>query len=447
MTECGQTTGMHEDYGSASPTSPLNPRVYQDDESRGCCSWGLDHNSTWEEINVYAREQDEKRERTYRRDVQCCCRFPWLCGHNVPIAKRPPGPVPHVCFMVNLKSGVGRGADLCQTLKSVDDVTVIDLQKLCPTPDILRGQVLKVIQLHHRAQGIRIVAAGGDGTVSWVASLIEEACQKLNIDNVPMAVLPCGVGNEVSRCTGFGASYGGESLENFVVDVMTGRTAMLDTWTVTIEEESGRVEERIAVCFFSAGFDASIAHRFHQMRERSGSKPISNTLNKAWHVWYGIVEGMSFEKYVREDSMDLRVDSLWVKLPPRINTVQIMSLPSSADGNDFFGLGQASGPHELQNYSYPNFGDGLLEVVGTGGVAEVVAIRNRAAHSHRLAQGGRVELVLHKPTPVQMDGEPWMQEPCTVTMEARGKQPVVIGRGSTRGAGIRRQSWPEMEEA
>ena len=43
-----------------------------------------------------------------------------------------------------------------------------------------------------------------------------------------------------------------------------------------------------------------------------------------------------------------------------------MSLPSSADGNDFFGLGQQSGANELQSYRYPNFGDGLLEVVGTG---------------------------------------------------------------------------------
>eukprot|EP00959_Pyramimonas_sp_CCMP1952_P065264 1362523-Pyramimonas_sp.AAC.1 len=54
--------------------------------------------------------------------------------------------------MVNLKSGVGRGADLCETLESVEGVTVIDLQKLCSTPDILRGQVLKIIHQHYRAQ-------------------------------------------------------------------------------------------------------------------------------------------------------------------------------------------------------------------------------------------------------------------------------------------------------
>jgi hypothetical protein len=44
-----------------------------------------------------------------------------------------------------------------------------------------------------------------------------------------------------------------------------------------------------------------------------------------------------------------------------------------------------------------------------GGIGEIAAIRVGATHSHRIAQGVRAELTLHKPTPIQLDGEPWLQ--------------------------------------
>ena len=48
-----------------------------------------------------------------------------------------------------------------------------------------------------------IAAAGGDGTVSWVAELIHDACALVGTRNVPpIAILSLGTGNELARVTG-----------------------------------------------------------------------------------------------------------------------------------------------------------------------------------------------------------------------------------------------------
>jgi len=63
---------------------------------------------------------------------------------------------------------------------------------------------------------------------------------------------------------------------------------------------------------------------------------------------------------------------------------------SSGDGIDFFGTGQPSVQGEAQRLQHPCIGDGLLEVVGTRGVADLVAIRLQLQHSRRLGQGSTV---------------------------------------------------------
>jgi hypothetical protein len=41
---------------------------------------------------------------------------------------------------------------------------------------------------------------------------------------------------------------------------------------------------------------------------------------------------------------------------------QVLNIHASADGIDFFGVGQGSTTTELQSYSAPALGDGMLEV-------------------------------------------------------------------------------------
>lgn len=69
-------------------------------------------------------------------------------------------------------------------------------------------------------------------------------------------------------------THTGKKLAKFLMHVATRRTFHLDTWTITCQpaEEGAACSEEQIVCFASAGFDASIAWRFHHMRENSPSE-------------------------------------------------------------------------------------------------------------------------------------------------------------------------------
>jgi len=190
---------------------------------------------------------------------------------------------------------------------------------------------------------------------------------------------------------------------------------------------------KTSVCFFSIGFDASIAMQFHQLRERTPCCADSVGKVIAGHGLLGVTEAFSSRKYLRPGVMSLRVDGEDIPIPEGAKTVQFFNIHSSATGIDFFGSNEPSTSADLlQDYSEPNVGDGLVEVVATFGVTHLAAIRLGFGHSRRLAQGSVIEIVLREALPVQVDGEPWLQPPAVIRMELRGKIPFVLGGGETK---------------
>ena len=53
---------------------------------------------------------------------------------------------------------------------------------------------------------IRMLVGGGDGTLGWAISVAEAVLEGSGIALPPMALLPLGTGNELSRCLGWGAT-------------------------------------------------------------------------------------------------------------------------------------------------------------------------------------------------------------------------------------------------
>ena len=53
------------------------------------------------------------------------------------------------------------------------------------------------------AAGVRVVVAGGDGSCAWVLGALADA----GMANIPVAILPLGTGNDLSRVAGWGGGF------------------------------------------------------------------------------------------------------------------------------------------------------------------------------------------------------------------------------------------------
>ena len=384
------------------------------------------------------------------------------------------GPYDRVCVIVNVRAPAAKIAvKRLRKLHASVEVLVMDSESqealLRRLQELLVGDADRHPPSGDRTASavppprVRFLAGGGDGTVAAAASLIALACERARLPQTrraPVAPLPLGTGNELSRISGWGAAYGGGSMANIVRNVAGAYLSTLDMWTATIvpsgrgtrgggfgvdadkdADADANAETKVRrkfVCFFSVGFDAHISHRFTKRRERDPSSCATVWQNKAWYAYYGAKEFMSGGGHLTGDDgkriVELYVDDKRVDVPRDLNSVQVFNIHSSADGVDFWGTNRPSVKGELPDSVFvpPCVGDGMLEVVGTRGVSDLVAVRNGFAHSKRLAQGGRVELRLSAPVAAQMDGETWVQSPCVVRIEHAGGIPLCVGPGGTR---------------
>lgn len=367
-----------------------------------------------------------------------------------------------VAILINGRSGGKAGDQLIEYFSGFHNCHVFDVADLwgaetgkCQSAEYSR--FCEVIQM----ENVRIVAGGGDGTVSFVCSLLDYFFRESdeNIEYMPhktqtyakktippFGILPIGVGNELSRCLGWSKRFTPstgfmnvlccpqEKERSFLNNVRRGPVLELDSWNVHFESASsdGKRGDHTFLCFFSLGFDANITHKFHQWRENNPKLTSSAAGNKLWYTAFGIQELFMPMENV-SSYLELVVDGESIPLPTDIKTLQLFNIHSSADGIDFFGCSRPSKPNELQTYSIPTLNDGLLEAVGTTGVPHLLAIRAGMSHGYRMAQGNTFTVKIKKPFPVQLDGEGWIQPPGTVTITHRRKVPVIRGRGSTKG--------------
>ena len=159
------------------------------------------------------------------------------------------------------------------------------------------------LELFRDVHYFRVLVCGGDGTVAWVLDAIE----RMNFDSPPpVAILPLGTGNDLSRVLRWGGglssfnSQGG--LSSMLQDIDCAAVTMLDRWNVSISEDNrsnpckekfmmnylGTIEVIIFVyvdyfckliikyflvyLFTGIGCDAKVAYEFHVMREENPEK-------------------------------------------------------------------------------------------------------------------------------------------------------------------------------
>ncbi|KAK4362285.1 hypothetical protein RND71_017526 [Anisodus tanguticus] len=295
-----------------------------------------------------------------------------LIGQKYELTDLPPDARPLLVF-INKKSGAQRGDSLRQRLNLLlNPVQVFELSST-EGPEV-------GLHLFSRVPHFRILVCGGDGTVGWVLNAID----KLNyVSPPPVAILPAGTGNDLARVLSWGGGLGSVERQGGLCtvlhDIEQAAVTILDRWKVSILNQQGKLIQppKFLNNYLGVGCDAKVALEIHNMREENP------------------------EKFYNQDA----------------EGVLVANIGSYMGGVD---LWQNEDEH-YDNFDPQSMHDKMLEVVSISGTWHLGKLQVGLSKARRLAQGQLIKIQLFAAFPVQIDGEPWYQQPCTLTITHHGQ--------------------------
>ncbi|CAI9777550.1 unnamed protein product [Fraxinus pennsylvanica] len=317
---------------------------------------------------------------------------------------------------INAKSGAQNGRLLRRRLNMIlNPVQVFEL-------DSSQGPEAG-LELFANVQYFRVLVCGGDGTVAWVLDAIE----RHNFESPPpVSVLPLGTGNDLSRVLHWGGGFstvkGQGGLSTFLHDISHAAVTMLDRWKVNItEEKSGgepsEVQSKFMMNYLGIGCDAKVAYEFHTSREENPGKFYSQFVNKLRYAREGARDIMDRACADLPWQVWLEVDGKCIQIPKGTEGLIVLNIGSYMGGVD---LWQNDYEHD-DNFNHQYIHDKMLEVVCVSGSWHLGKLQVGLSQARRLAQGGIVRIHVSSPFPVQIDGEPFIQQPGCLEITHHGQ--------------------------
>ncbi|MFT7812640.1 diacylglycerol kinase iota isoform X2 [Arapaima gigas] len=322
-----------------------------------------------------------------------------------------------VLVFVNPKSGGNQGTKVLQMF-----MWILNPRQVF---DLSQGGPREALELYRKVPNLRILACGGDGTVGWILSALDEL--QLN-PQPPVAVLPLGTGNDLARTLNWGGGYTDEPVSKILCQVEEGSVVQLDRWNLQVERSQPQSDEgshklplNVFNNYFSLGFDAHVTLEFHESREANPEKFNSRFRNKMFYA------GAAFSDFLQRSSRDLskhvRVVCDGTDLTPKIQELKFqcivfLNIPRYCAGTMPWGN---TGDH--RDFEPQRHDDGCIEVIGFT-MASLAALQV-GGHGERLHQCREVILTTFKTLPVQVDGEPCRLAPSTLRISLRNQANMV----------------------
>ncbi|XP_058386927.1 diacylglycerol kinase iota isoform X8 [Diceros bicornis minor] len=322
---------------------------------------------------------------------------------------------------VNPKSGGNQGTKVLQMFMwYLNPRQVFDLSQEGPKD---------ALELYRKVPNLRILACGGDGTVGWILSILDE----LQLSpQPPVGVLPLGTGNDLARTLNWGGGYTDEPVSKILCQVEDGTIVQLDRWNLHVERNPDLPPEELedGVCklplnvfnnYFSLGFDAHVTLEFHESREANPEKFNSRFRNKMFYA------GAAFSDFLQRSSRDLskhvKVVCDGTDLTPKIQELKFqcivfLNIPRYCAGTMPWG-----NPGDHHDFEPQRHDDGYIEVIGFT-MASLAALQV-GGHGERLHQCREVMLLTYKPIPMQVDGEPCRLAPAMIRISLRNQANMV----------------------
>uniref|UniRef100_A0A5B7BDV5 Diacylglycerol kinase n=1 Tax=Davidia involucrata TaxID=16924 RepID=A0A5B7BDV5_DAVIN len=317
---------------------------------------------------------------------------------------------------INTKSGAQNGPSLRRRLNML--LNPVQVFELSSSQGPEAG-----LKLFGNVQYFRVLVCGGDGTVAWVLDAIE----RQNFESPPpVAILPLGTGNDLSRVLRWGGGLssveGQGGLSTLLHDINHAAVTMLDRWKVNIVEEKSdgdpnKVQSKFMMNYLGIGCDAKVAYEFHMTREENPGKFYSQFVNKLRYAKEGARDMMDRTCADLPWQVWLEVDGRDIQIPKDTEGLIVLNIGSYMGGVD---LWQNEYEHD-DDFSLQSMHDKMLEVVCVSGAWHLGKLQVGLSQARRLAQGNVIRILSSSPFPVQIDGEPFIQQPGCLEITHHGQ--------------------------
>ncbi|KAF2311230.1 hypothetical protein GH714_021084 [Hevea brasiliensis] len=323
----------------------------------------------------------------------------------------PPDARPLLVF-INKKSGAQHGDSLRQRLNFLLNPAQVFELSSTEGPEV-------GLYFFGKVPHFRVLVCGGDGTVGWVLNAID----KQNfISPPPLAILPAGTGNDLARVLCWGGGLGSVERQGGLCTLLHhiehAAVTILDRWKVAIVNHGKQLQSpKFMNNYLGVGCDAKVALDIHNLREENPEKFYNQFMNKVLYAREGArsIMDRTFADFPWQ--VRVEVDGVDIEVPEDAEGVLVANIGSYMGGVDLW---------QNEDESYDNFDpqsmhDKILEVVSISGTWHLGKLQVGLSRARRLAQGQSIKIQLLAALPVQIDGEPWFQQPCTLVVSHHGQ--------------------------